>query len=310
MNKIPDNDKFILKTDCSFLIDNFIEKLKSKLPNHVIILCDSAEQFIDRVTEVSLFDDDKKVIILKDFDPDSVEALSTVVTQPTDDILVLIQRKTIPKTKAYTFIKGVCSLVELKELNDSQCAVWVREWLEELNIVFSEEIPSYIVNRVGADISKLRNEIKKVAAYFSDSTQRVLTQVKCNEFFSESGEIHFYSIIENFFRKRVKEIFQEIKNIDEYSYTKLIFMLIGQVERLYKVAIFKEQKMSPEDIGTLIGVPKFIVVTKLIPQLAFFNKPKLLMLLDLFNKMDSELRLTKFPKYLILESYLLKAMKL
>jgi len=34
------------------------------------------------------------------------------------------------------------------------------------------------------------------------------------------------------------------------------------------------------------------------------------MLLDLLNKMDSELRLTKLPKNLVLESYLLKAMKL
>jgi len=310
MNKTLDNDKFLLKTDCSFLIDSFIEKLKNKLPKHIIVLCDSAEQFIDRVTEVNLFNNDRRIIILKDLDPDSVEALSTIVTQPIDDVIVLIQRKTISKVKAYTYIKGVCSLVELKELNDSQCAVWVREWLEELKIVFSEEIPSYIVTRVGADISKLHNEIKKVAVYFSDSTQRVLTQVKCDEFFSESGEAHFYSIVENFFRKRVKEVFQDLKNIDEYSYTKLIFMLTGQVDRLYKIAVFKEQKMSPEDIGTLIGVPKFIVSTKLFPQLAFFSKIKLIMLLDLLNKMDSELRLTKLPKNLVLESYLLKAMKL
>jgi DNA polymerase III delta subunit len=309
MNNIA-NNKFLLKTDCSFLIDNFIDKLKGNFPSHVVVLCESVEIFINNVSEISLFDDDKKIIILKDLDPDSLEAVSTVVTQPINDVIVLIQRQTISRTKAYTFIKGACSLVELKELNDSQCAVWVRTWLEELKLIFSEEIPSYIVTRVGADISSLHNEIKKVSAYFSDSDQRVLTQLKCDEFFAESTEAKFFVVVEGFFRKRFKEVFQDISYIDEYSYTKLISMLIRQVEKLYNVAIFKESGMSPEDIGTLVGMPKFIVTTKMFPYLSFYNKTKLIVLLDLFNKMDSDLRLTTYPKKLVLESYLLKAMKL
>jgi DNA polymerase III delta subunit len=302
--------KFLIKSDCNFLIDNFIEKLKINHPEYIHISCEDTEKFIDSVTAVNIFNEDKRIIILNDMDSDSLDAISAIIEQTSDDIWVLIQRQTVSRTKSFTIIKGACRLVELKEIDEAQCAVWVRKWLMDLKLIFSEEIPSYVVSRVGTDITKLHSEVRKVASYFSNSTDRILTQLNCNEFFSEDTEAKLFVVSENFFRKRVREVMEEVLKIDEYSFVKLLHMMIGQAERLYKVAIFKEQGNSVENIGELLGIPKFVVTTKLIPCLSFFNKTKLMMLLDLFNKLDVELRLTKFPKNLIIESYLLKAMKL
>lgn len=304
------DNKFLIKTDCTFLIDNFLEKLKRDYKDHRVVFCEDAESFIDTAVAVSLFNNEKKIIILKDLDPDSLDAVAAIVNQDTEDIWVVIQQQTVSRTKAYTVIKGACRLVELKELNDAQCAVWVRKWLEEIQLVFPEDLPSYIVSRVGADISRLHNEMKKVAAYYIGSTERVLTQITCNDFFSENTEVKLFMISENFFRKRVKEVFEDLKRVDDYSLVKLLHILIGQAEKLHKIAVYKEQGMSPEDIGTMLGVPKFIVSTKLLPCLSFFNKTKLIMLLDLFNILDTEMRLTKHSKNLIFESYLLKAMRI
>jgi len=309
MNKITDGNKFLLKTECTFLVDNFIGKLKRDFPDYIISYCEDTDKFIELITEINLFNDAKKIVVLKDLDPDLMDVVSSVINQPTDDILIIIQKQTVPRTKAYTVIKGACRLVELKELDESQCAVWVRQWLNELKLIFSEDLPSHIVSRVGTDISKLHSELKKVAAYYTGSSDRVLTQLNCDEFFSESTEIRYFVVVENFFRKRIKEVFEEVKRIDDYSFVKLLYMLIGQTEKLYKIAIFKEQGMSAEDIGNLLGVPKFIISTKMFPCLSFYNKIKLMALLDLFNKLDAELRFTKHPKKLVIESYLLKAMK-
>lgn len=302
--------KFLIKSNCSFLINNFIEKLKLSNPECVVVGCDTIEKFIDNVTAVSLFNEDKRILVLNDMDSDSLDAVSAIIEQTSEDIWILIQKQTVSRTKAYTIIKGACRFIELKEIDEAQCAVWVRKWLTDLKLIFSEDIPSYIVSRVGTDISKLHCEVRKVAAYFHGEDNRVLTQMNCNDFFSEDTEAKMYVVSENFFRKRVREVIDEVTKIDDYSFVKLLHIMIGQAERLYKVAIFKKQGHSAEDIGELIGVPKFVVTTKLTPCLSFFNKTKLMMLLDLFNKLDSELRLTKFPKNLIIESYLLKAMKL
>jgi DNA polymerase III delta subunit len=309
MNKVI-NNKFLIKTDCSFLIENFIEKLKNTFSGYVIVSCDTSDSFIEKASAVNIFNDDKRMLILKDLDADSLDAIGAIVDISTDDVWIIIQRQTVSRTKSYTNIKGACQLIELKDLNESQCAVWVRQWLTELKLVFPEEIPSYIVSRVGTDITKLHNELKKVAAYYTESKDQVLTQLTCDDIFSEDVEAQFFVIVENFFRKRIKEVMEDVKKIDEYSLVKLLHMLIGQAEKLYKVAIYREQKMSPDDIGNMLSVPKFIVTTKFFSYLSFYNKVKLIMLLDLFNTLDIELRLSKYPAYLVFESYLLKAMRL
>ena len=309
MSKAATN-KFLVKTTVGFLIDSFIEKLKRDHPGYNLISCDNADRFISSVTEVSIFNESKNIVVLRSLDPDSLDAISAIINYETEDIWVILQKKKIPRTKAFTFIKGACQFVELKELDESKCAVWVRKWLVDLKLVFSEDIPSYIVSRVGTDISRLNNEVKKVAAYYAGSEDRVLTQMKCNEFFSEDTEARFFVIIENFFRKRVKEVFEEIGRVDEYSLVKLLHMMIGQAEKIYKVAIYKDQKMSAEDIGELLSVPKFVVTTKFFSFLTYYNKTKLIMLMDLFNELDAQLRLTKHSKSLLFECYLIKAMKL
>lgn len=309
MSKTAANNKFLVKTDCTFLIDNFIEKLKRNYPEYALNTCGASDIFIEKATAVNIFNDDKRIIVLKDLDADSLDAIGAIIDIDTEDVWAIIQKQSVPRVKSYTNIKGACQLVELKDLNESQCAVWVRQWLTDLKLIFPEEIPSYIVSRVGTDISRLHNETKKVAAYYTDSKDRVLTQIHCNDIFSEDVEAQFFVIVENFFRKRVKEVMEDIKKVDEYSLVKLLHMLIGQAEKLYKVAIYREQKMSPDDIGNMLSVPKFIVTTKFFSYLSFYNKVKLIMLLDQFNTLDVELRLTKYPKELIFESYLLKAMK-
>lgn len=304
------DNKFLVKTDCTFLIDNFIEKLKRDYKDYTLSIYEDAESFIDSAVAVNLFSQDKKILIIRDLDPDSVDALAAIINQDTEDIWVLIQQQTISRTKGYSFIKGACKLIELKELNDAQCAVWVRKWLEEIKLIFSEDLPSYIVSRVGTDITRLHSEMKKVASYYVGSEDRVLTQLNCNDFFSENTEVKLFMISENFFRKRIKEVFEDIKRVDDYSLVKLLHIIIGQAEKLHKIAVYKEQGMSLDDIGTMLSVPKFIVSTKLIPCLSFFNKTKLIMVLDILNALDTEMRLTKHPKSLVFESYILKVMKI
>lgn len=309
MTKIIEN-KYLLKAGSSFLIENFIKKMRLDLSGYNLILCGDAEEFIQKASEQSLFNDNNRILVLNDIDPDFVDSLGAIIHQSTTDVWVLIQRQTISRTKAYTVIKGACKLVELKELDEAQCAVWVRQWLTEMKLIFPEEIPSVIVSKIGPDILKLHNEMKKIAAYYRDSGDKVLTQVLCNQFFVDNADAKMYDLIEHILKKRIKEVFEELGKIDEYSYVKLLHLMIGQVEKVYKVAVYKEQNMSAEDIGSILGIPRFIVSMKLIPVLSFYGKIKLMQVMDILNKLDSELRLTKFPKSLIMESYLLKVMKL
>lgn len=310
MNESINSNKYLLKTKDVFLIENFVEELKKRNPGYKVVRCEEAEEFINKSLIIDLFDDYKKILILNNLTPDTLDPLISMIHCKTEDILVLIQQSTLSRTKSYTTIKGACQLVEYNKMSESECAVWVRKWLKEYDLIFSEDIPSHIVFCVGTDISKLKSEVKKINFYFSESKNRNLTKSICSEIFTESNDVNYFKLIENILRKHTVEVFEELKKIDDYTLVKLNHMIINQVEKIYKVAIYKEQKFSTEDICELLSVSRYILTTKFYSFLSFYNKTKLIMLLDLLNELDKKLRLTQYSKHTTFESYVLKIMKL
>lgn len=302
--------KFLIKASDQFIITNFLNEFSILYPEYKKIECFDTEKFINVANEINLFDDSKHVIVLSELIPDSLDPIYSIINNYTDDIWVLIQRGTLPRNKSFTNIKSACNYISFKDLTDDECASWVRTWLEEINISFSEDIPQYIVSRIGTDPTMLRNEVKKLKFYYNDKKEKNITKENCDKFFPDNIEVQFFDIINNLLKKRVKEVIIGIKKIDEYSYIKFLHLLISQVRKIYQVAIYKEQRMSEEDIATMMSLPKFIIKIKMIGVLSVYNKVKLMQLLDLLNTLDVELRQTKFPKELIFHSYLLKAMNL
>jgi len=173
MNESINSNRYLLKSKDIFLIDNFIGELKSRNPEYKVVRCNEVEEFINKNLIIDLFDDYKKILILNNLTPDALDSLVSMIHCKTDDILVLIQQTTLPRTKSYTIIKGACQLIEYNKLNESECAVWVRKWLKEYGLIFSEDIPSHIVYCVGTDISKLKCEVKKIKFYFYESKDKV-----------------------------------------------------------------------------------------------------------------------------------------
>jgi DNA polymerase III delta subunit len=310
MNESINSNKYLLKTKDIFLINNFLGELKRKKTGYKVVRCAEVEEFINKSLIIDLFDDYKKILILNDLTPDALDPLVSMIHCKTEDVLVLIQQGTLSRTKSYTIIKGACQLVEFNKLNESECAVWVRKWLKDYDLIFSEDIPSHIVFCVGMDISKLESEVKKIKFYFNGSKDRILTKSVCSEIFTESNDVNYFGLVENLLRKRIVDVFHELKKIDDYSLVKLNHMIINQVEKIYKVAIYREQKFSIEDICELLSISKYILTTKFYSFLSLYNKTKLIMLLDILNELDNKLRLTQYNKHTVFESYILKIIKL
>jgi DNA polymerase III delta subunit len=255
---------------------------------------------------VNLFRDEKRILVLAEMDKDHLSQIEEIIEKGIHEIIILVELSTLPRNKSYTRIKAACTFIELKDLSEGECAVAVRKWLTASGAKFQDEIPSYIVGRKGTNIALLRGEVKKLLLLAGN---KEIDQELCDRVLIEDKEVQFFLLAEHFFKKRVSEVLKEVSKVDEYSYVKLLHFLIGQVERLYKVAVYREQGMKAEEISNMLRVPPFIVKTKVLPLLAFNGKMKLLAMLDLFNKLDVELRSSKYPKETVFEAYLLKAMR-
>jgi len=302
--------KFLVKSKDPFLTENFIDQLCALLPDHQRFTCCDLDSFLETSGSNSLFESNNRIIILTDLVKEDIEAIVEAIDTDSGDLYILLENAPILKTKAYTLLKSLCTYIDLKEPTESERSVWVKKWLSNEGLSYDDELPGYIVNRSGADLCSLRNEIHKISMLLLDSPTKKVTKTVCDEVVASNNTSQYFVFMENFFRKKISEVLSDLRKVDEYSFIKLLHFMIVQVERQYKIAIYKEQGFTAEQVSELVGVPTFIVKTKLYAVLSFYGKTKLLMLKDLLNKLDIEMRLTKFPKYTVFESYLLKAFKL
>ena len=303
--------KFLVKSKGSFLTREFLRKTNEELKDYKLIECFDLQSFSEAYESLNLFDQSRKLVVLQNVLKDDLEALGEMLDNDvSEDIAVLVEQETLLKTKAYTRLKSLCEYVELKQPREAACAVHVRDWMKSYDMEFPEELPSYIVARVGSDLSRLRNEVKKMSYLLKEEGERTATKLVADQLMSSEVSSSYFSIMEAVFRKKVSEAIEEVSKIDEYSYTALIHFMINQVEKIYKVAIYKEQGKSPEDIADLVGVPVFIVKTKMISVLSFYPKIKLLKMQDILNELDVDIRLSSYPKNLVMESYLLRIHRL
>lgn len=301
------NNRIFVSSKDPYLIDHFLKQLVDYYPDYKKAICYSIDEFQNILQREDIFGNEKHIIILSDMTAEDLPVIDEIPVYDTPDILVFIERDMLPRSKAYTKLKGNALFLKLESPDEKECISWVNRGLREKGFRFSEDVPKFIVKKRGPDLLGLHNEIKKLEYVCHN---KLLDIALCDRVVSYGGESQFFILMDNFFRRRIKETIAEFKRVDETIYVKLLHFMIGQVERVYKVSIYRDQKLDDDSIADIIGVPKFILKTKFYTVLASFGKVKLLGLFDLLNTLDLELRSSKYPKNILFESYLLKAMHL
>jgi len=299
--------KVLLKAKEPFLVIAFIDKINSLYPDHEFFMCYTFSDFYNCFNRGSLFNTSDAVLVLWDFTKEDIVLVEQLIKIETDDIIILVQRQILPKNKAYTQVTTECSVIKLDQLSEKACTPWLKNYMKDEELSFDSDVPGYLVQNLGKDLYTLTNEVKKLK--YASSGKRISVDLS-RQVLTTSRDAKYFEFMEMFYKRRFSGVLKEFRKVAIYSYTKLLYFMISQIERVYKVAIYKEQNFSREEIADLLGVPVFIAKTKILPVLSSYSKTKLLMVLDLFNELDFKLRSSKLPKNLLFESYLIKAMKI
>lgn len=306
-DRIKKNKRFLVKCSDTVLLEEFIKSLTDVLDGYEKVYASPSCEVIASYTQNDLFSDTKKCVIAPELVKEDLDALKDMLLREddTENAIILVEKGTIPHTKSYTSIKSVCEYFDLKPLNEKQTVSWVSQYLREISMDFDTRLPSYMVSRLGTDLGVLKNEIKKLSLLYGD--KKVMVDM-CQRVISESMSVKYFDFMDNFSKKRFAPVMRDLKKINEYDYVKLLHFIIGQFEKIYKVAVYKEQEMSLDDISDMMGVPRYIVRTKYFMALGYFSKIKILKVLDILNELDLKLRSTKYPKTKCFESYVIKAL--
>lgn len=290
-------------------MDEFLDRLRDILPDSALLVCDDLDSFLDNAISQDLYKEENKIVVLRRLGKEDVGGLCSVLDKGNDDVWVFFEHETLPKNKAYTELKGSCEYIEMKNPSSSRLAVKVRKQLSERDLSFDEEIPSYIVSKSDRGPGLLYGDVRKLCLLCAARGVKEVDKNICDEVAISSQEPRFFDFMEDYFRRRIQNVMDTVKQVDEYSFVKLLHFMIGQVQRVFEVAVYKEKKMENGEIAELMGVSPYIVKMKYCSVLPFYGKIRLMKLLDILNEADAELRWSKYPKRLVFESYLIKGLK-
>lgn len=300
--------RFYIKTRDPYRALNILcNRLSDTLPECGLKVCESSSEFINLSYEVNLFEAKKRILILMDYDPDHIKVISELFDSSIEDLFFFIPKESLPKNKSSTKIRSCSHLISLNKADKDQCISLIRYIFNKNKLKYNDDVPMHIIEKLGLDDIKIENELTKIKYYYDRDI--VITKKECDLIFSNNSLINYFDIIDAFFRRRFNIFFEKLDDINEYELIKLLFFIRGQVDKVYTACIYKEQGLKSDSISDLIGLPVFIINTKIMPVLSHFNKVKLLKMIDILNELDKKLRLTKYNKKSIFESYTIKAMK-
>jgi DNA polymerase III delta subunit len=296
-------NKILLKTKDDFQVDSYLYKIEKENPGYSCRKYYNAEELMERITGSSLFEDDKEISVLMDLNSDGVKLLGNCNQEITEDPIILIQRKSISKTKAYTNLTVDFEVTKLEPLSTKECVIWVGNTLKGRKIRHSKAVPEIIVNAVGNNQYALLNEINKLSMLVKET---FLDQKNIVTYLASSESSDYFSFIDHLTHLRFSETMKEFEKVDPNTYAKFIGFITSQLEKFYKICVYRSKGYSLEDVSDLVGIPGFIIKTKIYTAFSFLPKVKLLKALDIFLELSEKLRSSKLDKKLIFESYLLK----
>jgi DNA polymerase III delta subunit len=299
------NNKFLVSSKEPYLVSEFVEKIQTIFNDYSYKMCLDIEDFLENFHRGDIFSNTPMILYLWELTADAVKELAPIVSQPTDDILIFAERKVLSKNKAYTSLKAECYPVKIDKMDDKACLKWISARLAERGLSYDRDVPKLLLEKKSNDMYAIATEIRKLEVLYGDKE----IDIGAMRYVAESSDARIFQFMESLLHKRPEKTLAEFRKFTEDSYIKVVSMLIGYIEKVYRIASMKSQGMSAEDIAGIIGMNKFIVKTKYFTILAAYGRVKLIKLLDLFNDLDYNLRLSSLPKQLLFESYILKAFR-
>lgn len=168
-------------------VSDFIEKnalTESEKSFNQVVLYGKETEFKTIVDEARQFPmmASKRVIIVKEAQEMKTlpELLSYLEKPSPSSILVLCHKykKLDKRTKFAKTLDEKAVVFESKKLYDNQVAPWIREFLKSKGLNSETGVPDIIAEYLGADLSKISNELNKLILNFSKNSTITIIDIK------------------------------------------------------------------------------------------------------------------------------------
>ena len=286
------------------LVPDLIETLRSELPDMPLTTYDDGDDFSSAAVGTDLFASGDRILVLWNLDEDNVDAAYQSLSSGSEDVLLFVQRKSVSKSRTYTKLKADCEILTLEPFDDRGCTAYAAHLLKKMGCEYDAEIPSLIVERCGRDLGAIRSEARKL----SFLGVRVSREACVSAIGGASAKM--FDLVDSVLRRRWGPSLSLASSMDVKELIPFIHLMQSQSRRLYLCSLHRDAGMTPDEVASVVGLPPFIVKTKMIPVAIQLGRPRILKLMDLLASADVSSRVSRLPKRELFEAIVARLMRI
>jgi DNA polymerase III delta subunit len=297
--------RFLVDAKEPSLVPDLLDSLRQEFPGCRLSIHEDPLSFSSASMAGDMFlGDGMKITVLWDLSEESMKSLESILDFTSDDVLMVVQRKSIPKGRLYTRMKAEWEVITLEPLDDRACEAYAAAALKKIGCKFSPEVPSVITDRRGRDLPAIRNEVKKFSLLGKPIDKDTAAKLVCGK---ESVKV--FDLADAVLRRRWSQSCALAATLPENDLIGFLHAVQTQCTKLYKAASLKEQGMAPDDIASMLEVPAYIAKTKIVPLALQMGRNRILKMIDAVHAADVTARTSRIPKRLLMESVVIKLLK-
>lgn len=280
---------------------------KYNLENNMI------DNVIEDATTISLFQD-KKVIIVENAYIFSGTTNKKLPEQNTDLLLDYLNHSNPNTVLIFTLIKDkidtrkkITTLMKkngtIKEFNTvSNINNWITKELEPYQMDKKEV--EYFINRVGNNLSILKEEIDKLKLYKDD--EKVITQKDIEQLTHKNIDTDIFKLIDSILSTRKKEALESLEEMMKYGEEPIaiIIMLGNQFRIMYQSKQLLKKGYSEREIANLLEIHEFRV-KKALEKGRKYSSDEILKKLEDLADLDYQIKSGQLDKNIGLELFIL-----
>jgi DNA polymerase-3 subunit delta len=245
--------------------------------------------------------EEEQTVVLNYFDEMKVVGFKDVVPRFNGLLILVLSEDVDIKAKSLTGVLALCIHVKCGKMAEygSDYPVWITAKASERGYTFVDNADDILYKRVGPDMSLLAHELEKLMVFKEQLKTITPEDVSRVVGFSAAGST--YEILECLLKKdtvkSLKAFDLYLKNTDDLN--GLIFFLGHYFEKLYRMVVMAENKVSPDGIASILNMHPFLIKTKYLPRALSLGKERLSQYIASVVELEATLRTSSIKEVLL-----------
>lgn len=290
----------------TFLKEYFVKTAKEVHPDYEFLEYSPETQqgALDIIGGENLFS--SSLVVLRIFDKMAVAKFENGVKKFDGCIIFIIQEKADLKSRAMTSILSHAAIVECNKFKEygNEYPSWITSYIISAGYKSQEGVSARVFFKVGPNMFSIVNELEKMFAVKLDKT---ITLNDVNKYVSNTAVNTSFELFENLIKRNVKDALMCFNSfaMAQDNFIEIVSFVGVYLEKLYRILLLNEKKMSADSIADIVGMPAYFVKTKYLPRALSLGKNFIAIKMENLCVVDAQLRLFKGSKRVIFERFIM-----